>query len=169
MKYAITALLALTFLLPVPPIQADTYTWTDDQGTTHFTDDQGNVPSKFRHQVIKSEDTASPPAPETVPTGKTRKPTSAQKEEVGNAPSGNKNFTDLQKGLTDRETAIEAVRSKIVEIVSKLNSADLTAEEAQQLLTDHKTLTEQFNSMRAEYDAYVEQLRKAGVQVNLQK
>ena len=168
MKSAITALFALTVLFFVTSAQADTYTWTDDQGTTHFTDDPGKVPAMYRRQVQQPEE-LPPTTPETPLPGKATEPAQTPKQDVGGAAPDDKDFAELQQGLTDREAAIDAVRSKIVTIVTTLNTANLSGEEARQLLTEHKALTEQFNQMRAEYDAYVARIRKAGFQVNIQK
>jgi hypothetical protein len=49
MKHCILLLVCLLFLLHLPQsVQAETFHWTDRDGTTHFTDDISNVPLPFR-------------------------------------------------------------------------------------------------------------------------
>ncbi|HTG80650.1 MAG TPA: DUF4124 domain-containing protein [Geobacteraceae bacterium] len=63
-----TFLLVITMALCAVTAFAETYIWVDDQGTTNFADDLGNVPQKYRKKarIVGEEE---PPAAET-PEGK---------------------------------------------------------------------------------------------------
>jgi hypothetical protein len=40
--------IGLLLLLSLQPLYAETFTWTDSEGTTHFSDDFSSVPKKYR-------------------------------------------------------------------------------------------------------------------------
>ena len=68
---------------------AETYTWTDDQGTVNFADDLGKVPKKYRKKarVVGEEE----PAPAVVQEEKEKPAVQKQTEGVrGDAPQGDK-------------------------------------------------------------------------------
>jgi Domain of unknown function (DUF4124) len=43
--------ISIALLIISLPVLAVTYTWEDDQGTVNFTEDLGNVPTKYRKKV----------------------------------------------------------------------------------------------------------------------
>ncbi|GAM10167.1 hypothetical protein OR1_02455 [Geobacter sp. OR-1] len=50
--------------------QGESYSWTDNSGTTHFTDDPGTIPKKFRKKISVRESiegTPDAPPPEVTP------------------------------------------------------------------------------------------------------
>lgn len=49
-------LLLLAGLCTVSSLFAETYTWTDAQGTVNFTENYSNIPKKYRKEVRKRED-----------------------------------------------------------------------------------------------------------------
>lgn len=40
------------FALPIPGLIAETYQWTDRQGTVHFTDDLSKIPEPYEHEAV---------------------------------------------------------------------------------------------------------------------
>ena len=50
--FALTAALTL-FLLDCPSRAKDVYKWVDEKGTVHFSEDESNVPEKYRDQLEK--------------------------------------------------------------------------------------------------------------------
>lgn len=60
----------VVFLLAAPSFSQQTYRWTDDKGTVHFTDDPSKIPDRYRDQVISIEAPQSPP-PKTPPPPRT--------------------------------------------------------------------------------------------------
>ncbi len=47
----LTTALTIGFLMIPFSIHAEVYKWIDDKGTTHFTDDYGNIPSSYRERL----------------------------------------------------------------------------------------------------------------------
>ena len=78
MKHALILLLLATPVLA----QDQVWTWTDDQGEEHYTNDKGSIPDKFRARakptagqelsVVKTRDEAALPSPEPVKVAPTK-------------------------------------------------------------------------------------------------
>jgi hypothetical protein len=165
------SILALSF----STAHAATYSWTDEHGTVHFTEDPGRVPAKFRTKALKKEETES--APEE---GTTSEPTPVKAPEatLQAAPSGSdrgdgmyagKTYEEWQKELAEREAAMTAVRKRIDEVAALFRSTVASKEERSNLLEEHRALTAQFNEMKAQYYQQVEIARKAGLIINIQQ
>ena len=58
-RYSLTILLFL-FLLPTLSFSGEVYSWTDEKGTVHFTDDLSNIPGQYLDQVIKRKSPEEP-------------------------------------------------------------------------------------------------------------
>jgi hypothetical protein len=56
MKKLLVALILLYSL----PVLAETYEWTDQQGTVHFTEDRGSIPKKYRKKAKVVGDDSTP-------------------------------------------------------------------------------------------------------------
>ena len=168
MRYRLPVLIAAALCYVVSPAHADTFFWTDERGTTHFTDDLGKVPAKFRRQ-IRPDEQPPPPQASPEPTAREQAPTPTKNKIAGTADPVNSDVAPFQKGLTEREAAIDDIRNKLVDLVAKLNSSRQPVDERKQLLAEHQVLSDRFNQMRAEYNEYVEQIRQAGFQVNIQQ
>lgn len=65
-------LLILVGLFTAFPLFAETFTWTDENGTMNFTEDYSKIPPKFRNKVNKREEVESdaPPAQNAASRGK---------------------------------------------------------------------------------------------------
>ncbi|HJV65757.1 MAG TPA: DUF4124 domain-containing protein [Geomonas sp.] len=57
MKKLLVALILLYSL----PVMAETYEWTDQQGTVHFTEDLGTIPKKYRKRAKRVGDEGGAP------------------------------------------------------------------------------------------------------------
>ena len=80
MKTSIIVALLVLFAIPV---EALTYKWVDKEGT-HYTDDLGNIPQKYRKKAIivgSEEDVAAPD--EAKPAAKTKGNEQSQDLTVG--------------------------------------------------------------------------------------
>jgi hypothetical protein len=170
----------LMFLLAVSfsTAYAETYTWTDEQGTIHFTEELGTVPKTIRKKARRVEEIEPSPAEKPAtpePSAKDPDATVNASASVGKGESAavetyvGKTYDQWEKDLTDREAAMTAVRKRIDEIAALLNSSATSRDEQKKLLPEHKSLTVQFNEMKAEYYQQVEIARKAGLQVNIQQ
>jgi Domain of unknown function (DUF4124) len=172
-----------TFLLAfsLSDSYAETYTWTDKQGTVHFTEDLGQVPKNIRKTVRKSEDIEPPPvedqtspAPARSTTDKDAKDAAQQAAPVDKARNpepaeiyAGKTYTQWEKDLRDREAAMTVIRNRLVEIVD-LTSKPTRGDEREKLLAEHTTLLAQFQDLKAQYYQQVEIARKAGLKINIQ-
>lgn len=166
-----------TFMLAasVTTASAETYSWTDDQGTMHFTEDLGKVPEKIRKKIkreevtepVQEEKTAPEATPARIPEATPRTAPSG-----GNGDNGvyaGKTYDQWQKELVERETAMFAVRKRIDEIAALLKDPAINWEEQKKLMLEHNALSAQFKSMKAQYNQQVEIARKAGLQINIQQ
>lgn len=153
---------------------AETYTWTDDQGTVHFTEDPGRVPIKFRKKVLSDEGPAPVPEEKGTPGATSAKPPEAVPqappiaEESDNGLYAGKTYGQWQKELAEREAAMEAVKKRIEEIAALRKNPAASREVRGKLIEEHKMLLAQFNEMKAEYFQQVEIARKAGLTINIQ-
>jgi len=152
---------------------AETYTWTDEQGTIHFTEDLGTVPEKIRKTLRKEEMNSAPEEepPSQVPSAKTPEAT-LQAAPGGDGDNGiydGKTSEQWQKELAEQEAAMAAVRKRIDEIAILFRSPDTRRDERGKLLAEHNSLSAQFKEMKARYFELVESARKAGLTVNIQQ
>jgi len=152
---------------------AETYTWTDEQGTIHFTEDPGSVPEKIRNKALRKEEMNSAPeeAPSQVPSAKAPEATlqAAPGGDGDNVIYAGKTQEEWQKELAEREAAMEAVRKRIAEIADQRKNPAVKRSEQDKLFAEQKSLQSQFNDMKAQYFQLVESARKAGLTVNIQQ
>jgi uncharacterized protein DUF4124 len=153
---------------------AETYTWTDEQGTIHFTEDPGRVPEKIR-KTLRREETNSAPEEESTSEVPSAKAPEATLQAV---PSGNdgddgvyagKTYDQWQKELAEREGAMTAIRKRIDEIAVLFRSPATGKDERKKLVAEHNSLSAQFKEMKAQYFEQVEIARKAGLTINIQQ
>lgn len=178
MIQACTLLIMLLFSFTVSDACAETYTWTDEQGTVHFTENPESVPTTIRKKARRTDETGplrqeapASQAPSAEPRDKA--PEAAPSAGAGDsAPAevyAGKTFAQWKKDFTDREAAMAAIRKRIVEITVLMAKPATRSAEKEQLLAEHATLLEQFNEMKAMYDQQVEIARKAGLQITIQR
>ena len=157
----------------VATADAETYTWTDAQGTVHFTEDLGTVPAKLRKKVRKLGDDEPVAAPVVKQEVKQTSVKGGAAATVGKGEPqavetfAGKTYDQWKVELSVREEAMAAVRKRIDEIVATVKNPTRKIEQ-QQLIDEHAALVKQFKEMREDYDRQVETMRKAGLQVNLQ-
>lgn len=167
----------ITFMLAVlfSSAYAETYSWTDEKGTIHFTEDPGKVPEKIRGKVRSMDEAGSVREEKTVPkalAGETPDVTPRNIRSDGNDNDGiyaGKPYAQWQKELAEREAAMGVIRKRIDEIAGMLNKFSNNWDEQKKLLLEHKSLSVQFKEMKAEYFQQVEIARKAGLTVNIQE
>lgn len=164
-------LFTLLLIVSVSTSYADTYSWTDDQGTINFTEDLGSVPKKFRKKARKTQEEAPPEAKSgsAAATGKAPKATPPVADSRGWSADdtfAGKTHAQWTKDLRDRDEAMAAVRKEIDEIDTQLSKP---ATRTKALLDQRAALLAQFKQMKSEYDQVIESARKAGLQVNIEK
>ncbi|WP_460596724.1 transglutaminase domain-containing protein [Geomonas sp. Red276] len=118
-------LLAVTLLLWSSTLFAEVFTWTDSQGTQHFTDDSRTIPPKYRKKAVPLKGFDQPEEAPVVakPAVSTAAPVALSKrEEQPNTPPQPQTELDrlakslLESASTDRDKAYAAfawIRSNI--------------------------------------------------------
>ena len=173
MKVCVTSFLLLAFFLSTAAYAA-TYSWTDEKGTIHFTEDPGSVPEKIRSKAgIVGEEESSP---EERPASK--EPVKAPETAPVAAPSGGngnngiyagKSREEWQNELAGREAAMTKLRSRIDEIAALLKGYSGEWEEQKKLLLEYNSSSARLKEMKADYFRQVEKARKAGLPVDIQE
>lgn len=151
-----------------------TYSWTDEQGTVHFTEDPGKVPEKIRKKVLRGEENETVPeeTPSETPAAKAPEATLQAAPAGSNGDDGlygGKTYGQWQKELAESEAALVALRQRIDEVAAQFRNPAAKKEERDKLLAEHKSLSTQFSEMKARYFQLVENARKAGLTVDIQQ
>jgi hypothetical protein len=152
---------------------AETYTWTDDNGTFNFTDDMSLVPQKYRKNVRKRGDVdvqAPVPVQKNEPASVTKRdvvPIAAEKNASPNGTLGGKTIAQWKQELGQSESAMQDLKKRIEDIDALLVKPGLGREKAQIMTDERNTLYTQFVEMRKQYDLMVGEARKAGITVEL--
>lgn len=152
---------------------AEIYTWTDDQGTLHFTEDASSVPSKVRSKARKTEangEAAAEPAP-APQAAEAKVPAPAAKESTPVTEEERFDFTtrdQWQEELQRQEAAMTSLRQRIDDISATISKMQPT-NERDNLLVEHRTLLAEFKTMKDRYYRLVEAARKAGFPVDMQQ
>lgn len=171
--------LAITFAGASAPADAETYTWTDETGTVNFTDNPSSVPRKYRKKLKRIQDVPSDeprsgaPAPASSPQPSNPSPASRQSQEVPpsrNATDagqtfGGKTFEQWKQGLAEKEATLNDLHRRIDEIDRVLKRPSASADQYRKMIDERNRLTDRFNELKKQYDAYVETARKAGVRI----
>lgn len=159
------------------PLMAETYSWVDESGTYNFTEDYARVPKKYRGKLDRRGDMgATPLLKESLspPTGTSapNPPAATKESNVGKSQSpvgtfGGKSYDQWKQELGQRESGMSSIRKRIDEIDSNLKNIPSDKEQTRALVAERNKAVEQFTEMRKQYDQFVEQARKAGIQVTI--
>ncbi len=175
MKRTCVSFLVVMSVISFTSAYAETYTWTDAQGTVHFTEDLGIVPVTLRKKVRtveEAEPASSSPATagESPAGGQTVAPRAMADTKSATADDlyGGKSYEQWQTELADSESAMTAVRNRIEEIVAKLKLYGHLWQSEKKLVAEHEALSAEFKEMKTRYYQLVESARKAGLEVNIQ-
>jgi hypothetical protein len=169
--------LILILLLALPlAAGAATYSWTDEAGTVHFTDNPGSVPKKFRKKIrLIDNEQALPPV--TVPEQKTEESRQipvtapAQPNSITTAPVskttrfGEHTAEEWQKmfrTLRDQITTIEQQFEQIKREAGDGKSM-LTRQQIDELNAQNKKLYGEHEALRLRFNRLVEEANAAGL------
>lgn len=149
------------------------YTWTDDQGTVHFSEDESTVPEKYQGKARNIDESAPQPA-ETAPEPQAAGDGAATSAgtAAGVAAADLPDYTtrdEWQAELQKQETAMTGVVQRLDELATAVNRIPRRTGERDRLEDEHRTLQTEYNAMKARYYRLVEAARKAGFPVNLQQ
>lgn len=153
---------------------AEIYTWTDEQGTVHFTEDASSIPLKLRKTLRRTAERGATgaettpdarPAEEGSKAGPTEEKDAAQSTELFDFTTREQWSGELMK----QESAMVELRKRLDDIASKVGSIPARTAERDKLMAEHQALRAEFSAMKARYYRLVEAARKAGFQVDLQQ
>jgi vacuolar-type H+-ATPase subunit I/STV1 len=111
--------------LATPSFSQQTYRWTDDMGTVHFTDDPSKVPDRYREQVISIESPQLPP-PKTAPSVKPKESPDRVKQYLEDHDRKVEEIKKLENRATALEEELKNCEARLKEI-AELERQDLTA------------------------------------------
>jgi hypothetical protein len=165
----------------VAPLCAETYSWLDDSGTFHFTEDYSRIPKKYRKKVNRRGDMSSgqTQAPATDAPDKAGAGGSPKAGASGGKAAANPNGSgQLFGGRTE-----EAWRSDAAIQEQELNRLEGALDVLRKQVKDHALSRERLAELKKEYDEtratynqkyedyskLLESAKKAGLQVEMKK
>jgi len=110
--------------LASPSFSQQTYRWTDDKGTVHFTDDPSRVPDRYKEQVIPIEAPESSP-PKTAPSVKPKESPDRVKQYLEGHDRKVEEIKKLEKRATTLEEELKNCEARLKEI-DELEKQDLS-------------------------------------------
>ena len=116
--------------LASPSFSQQTYRWTDDKGTVHFTDDASTVPDRYRGQVLSIEPPQPPPSnnlppPKTAPSVKPKESPDRVQQYLEDHDRKVEEIKKLEKRATALEEELKHCEARLKEI-AELEGKDLT-------------------------------------------
>lgn len=164
-------------MLLILPLSAGaaTYSWTDANGTMHFTDDLGSVPKKYRAKALQKaagEETppqaSEAPATKSVASEKKTDPSVAASDSTKISPSTR--FGDRTAG--EWQTEFRALREQLKTIEQQMDELKRQGGDGKTLLTSamiaemnarNKQLNQDYAAARVRFNTLVEQANKVGL------
>lgn len=162
---------------------AATYSWTDQHGTMHFTDDIGRVPAKYRTKALKEsqsrdqylEQETEPYMPATendlsvadeaakVPT--TIAPLPVPPEVTGKIRFGERTAAEWQQQFWVLNTQMDQIQQQQEQLRQEGGDGKtlISRAKANELQTRNQELSKQYEEIRQQYNQLVEQANKVGL------
>ena len=175
-------LLAIAVLLAlVAPLCAETYSWLDDNGTFHFTEEYSSIPKKYRKKVNRRGDISSvlTQAPATDGSDKVGADVSPKAETSVGKPTANSDYSRQLFGGKTKDAWRGDAKFQEQELSRLLGSLETLRKESVTPGTSRERLTElkkEYDETRAtynqKYEIYsklLESARKAGLVVEMKK
>lgn len=171
------ALAVAVVMLAVAPLMAETYSWTDENGTMSFADDLSQVPRKYRKKARKLGDSGDyQPAQEAQTTPKAAKPAGGGGSfEAKGDPQpfsaersyGGKSMEAWRQELTAAEAELRKLDAKVKDLTAKVKaSGDYYVSRSQiDIRQQQNDAVVEFNRASEKFDALVRAARKAGVPI----
>ncbi len=172
--------LAMLLLLLALPLSsgAATYSWTDEAGTIHFTDDPGNVPAKYRKKAKQYDSEPIPQSlllPDQAARDKKPEPPTVQPQPPVTAqpPAPPQTATTITKSSKfgertgeEWQTLFRTLRDQLKTIDQQLEQLKreggdgktmLTRQKIDELNTRNKQLLEEHEALRLHFNRLVEE------------
>ncbi len=167
--------ICLGVVLLSAPLHAEIYSWIDDSGTYHYTEDYSKVPKKYHKKVKRGEDERENLKPPMLPDLKTapghteitETKLSGEKEELYGGKSRDawhKEMTVLEAELKSIGQHIEQVKSQVTDAKKLVSNVQLEA-----LKNDYENSLAAYNQKYKSYTELIETIRKAGIIVEIKK
>jgi hypothetical protein len=161
---------------------AETYTWTDESGTVHFTEDYSSVPKHYRKKVGKRGD-MGPSAPSQKLPAENKSDridkaadtvgTKADKNLAGETAEGlygGKPLDVWKREFADREAQLRGMDQRIKEIETTIKQPGYIPTEKIKILSqEHQEAVQKYNDALSQYNQLMDTAKKAGVQIEIRK
>lgn len=172
-----TRLIVLLLVLAQPlPVLAEIYSWTDAQGTIHFTEDISSVPKQYRKKLRVRDGGAVPPAiTEPLPSPRSdtaAKPaamaggeTSAPAGKAAHGTYGGRSAAAWQAEFREKRAALQTVDDQIKQLQADMQRTKnvTSAEKIAELNARRAALSRQYEAAAASLNRLVEQANQAGL------
>jgi len=161
-------LLAAGALLCAAPLMADTYSWTDQQGTVHFTEDYSRVPAKYRKKAgIRREVEQAQPENGAVDAVKSKPavvPAEKPEEKVSEPEKsyGGKTLEMWRTELVAAQVELRRLDARVKELGAQLKATGEYTFRSE-LAQRYNDSVAEYNRASAAFDELVAAARKAGV------
>jgi hypothetical protein len=165
----------------VAPLCAETYSWLDDSGTFHFTEDYSRIPKKYRNKVSRRGDMSSVQAPATDTPEKTGAGGSPKADASGGkaaANSGGSNSKQLFGGKTEdawrsdaalQEQELIRLEGSLETLRKQTLTPGISREHFAELKKEYDETRATYNQKYEIYSKLLESAKKAGLQVEMKK
>jgi len=153
---------------------AETYSWSDNSGTLHFTDDLGAVPKKYRNQAIRratgneqptaSSETVQETAPVVTP-GEATPQVSPGAVTLPTTRFGDRTVAEWQEQFKGLRTELAAIQQQQKELQQEAGEGKkfLKSQQINEMNTRSKQLYEQYEAARQRFNQLAEQANRVGL------
>jgi hypothetical protein len=140
----------------------DIYTWTDDQGVVHYTDDPSTIPAKSKAKTTRGAEIGSLPARPAAEPG--RQDVSVEADQLDEQ-YWRSAFADLRQRIADLEKSLRADRKTLADTPSMLwrNRVPEPNPEYEQLKQRVQDEEDALKQSKAQIDDLDHQASKQGV------
>lgn len=172
-----TCLIVAFLVLFAIPVEAVTYTWTDKEGT-HYTDDLGNIPQKYRKKatiVGAEEDATSPEGEPAKPAAKmkgneqSQAQPAAEKQEK-NKTYGGKSAATWKKDFGQLNADIKAAEEQLSELKDRMkDTSKMSRGEYVSIQMGINNVEARLQRLNGKRDALTEEANKYDVPADLRE
>lgn len=154
------------------PVMAETYTWTDKNGTVNFSDDYSSVPKQYRKKVRRLGDMDASPA--STDTGKSSGSATASPGAAGTNPVdglyGGKKAEVWQQEFKAREAEYKQLENQLAQLESLIkNPVGISQERMWKLPQEFRETQKQYNEALRAYNDLNDAANKAQLPVEFRK
>ena len=163
-----TMVIAAIMLALAIPVCADTYSWTDEEGTLHFTEDYSKVPQKFRKKVqIREGMSYRETTVEVTPPDSSAEKTE-EKSAEGPTLYGGKTEDQWRSELNALESEMNNQREVMKDLEQQMKAQEtFTKARANELKKQYDEARQSFEQKYAAYNQLVDAARKAGFMITV--